>query len=372
METVGQVKRLDYIDFVKGIAIIAVTIGHVVGSYNLGNSWLSFYVYSFELSAFFIVSGYTSQSKLREYSFKEYLIKQAKSILYPYFMFSLAYLLLQMVIALRKGIGEVIHTFWFDIAYTMTLQGLGALWFMPTFFFATILAFIVYKYFGKNKLSFNSIISILLLTVIGMVMSYLSEKFYVWNDKSAIDYTLQKRMIWTALTFSSRIIVCSSLILIGRVIYKSKDTCSRFLRGGWSTCLLLCSLLFVGYITGVINYDVVDLHFSIIRNPLLFYVSAICTTCGLMILGTRVKSHLINYLGKSSLIIMFCQIVQQYTCLVVNKILLNGNESSIFMEWILSIITVLFVLAVGYFVSIAINNNRILHLLISPRDRVKI
>lgn len=46
-------ERLDYIDFVKGIAIIAVTIGHVVGSYTFGYSRHSFYVYSCELPAFF-------------------------------------------------------------------------------------------------------------------------------------------------------------------------------------------------------------------------------------------------------------------------------------------------------------------------------
>lgn len=84
--------RVQYIDFVKCVAIIAVTIGHVIGSYTFGNWKLSFYVYSFELPAFFLVSGWLQQMKKIEVSIKEYVIKSLKSVFYPYATFSILYI----------------------------------------------------------------------------------------------------------------------------------------------------------------------------------------------------------------------------------------------------------------------------------------
>ena len=135
---------------------------------------------------------------------------------------------------------------------------------------------------------------------------------------------------------------------------------------------IMFMFLIIGLITALLNYNIVDLHFSIIRNPLLFYISAISTTCGLMVLGTKVNNMIINYLGRNSLIIMFCQLVQQYICQFVNKILKLENECKLGLTGVVSFATIIFVLFVGYIVSKEINKNSVLHLLVAPKNRKKI
>ena len=48
-----MVKRVDYLDYAKGIAIILVVLGHIFSGGNIKT-----YIYSFHMPLFFIISGY--------------------------------------------------------------------------------------------------------------------------------------------------------------------------------------------------------------------------------------------------------------------------------------------------------------------------
>lgn len=338
-------KRDQSIDFVKGIAMIAITIGHVIGSYSFGNSWLSQWVYSFELPAFFLVSGWLQQKENRKLSSKEYTLKQLKAVIYPYITFSCVYILVFLIIEIIKGGHNVLEVVGINMLYTISLYGIGALWFLPTFFISSIIGFEIWKlctkYKNKEIISFGGIV---ILITLGAVLSSLTINLKSWNDAG---HSIIQRFAWRNISLISRSIVCASLILIGRVMFISKNYFSRkrelhiIKKWGWINSFILIG---IGAFLAMQQHNIVDLHFSFIFNPLLFYSSSICTVLGIMIIGTKVNVRIINHLGRYSLIVMACQLVQQYTCRIVNKLIERFSVDIPEIYVGASICTVIFVL----------------------------
>lgn len=58
----STVKRIDYIDIVKGITIILMIIGHVSNIPTI----LRTFIFSFHMPLFFIISGYTFKKKNKQ------------------------------------------------------------------------------------------------------------------------------------------------------------------------------------------------------------------------------------------------------------------------------------------------------------------
>ena len=74
----NSIERIKWIDVAKGIGIILVIIGHVSINANINN-----FIYSFHMPLFFIISGFLYKPK------KNFVKNKAKSILIPYFVFSI-------------------------------------------------------------------------------------------------------------------------------------------------------------------------------------------------------------------------------------------------------------------------------------------
>lgn len=120
-------KRNPHIDFLKGIAMIAVVIGHCW----LLDKPVRNFLYSFHLPLFFCISGYLSSSKT---PYKEFIVSKAKSILKPYaFYFICSYLCTVLI-------------FRYPVTFELSLKGLflggnyctefynAPLWYLPLFF----------------------------------------------------------------------------------------------------------------------------------------------------------------------------------------------------------------------------------------------
>lgn len=67
--------RIDYIDEIRGFAILLVVVGHLIqfNGFPLTNPVLEF-IYSFHMPLFFAVSGYITQKVTRIYNIKEYVL----------------------------------------------------------------------------------------------------------------------------------------------------------------------------------------------------------------------------------------------------------------------------------------------------------
>lgn len=81
--------RKRYVDYIKGIAIILVVLGHI----NSCNGFVKAWIYSFHMPLFFVATGITTK-KREQISGKilyAYFAKKVKSILVPYFLWGMIY-----------------------------------------------------------------------------------------------------------------------------------------------------------------------------------------------------------------------------------------------------------------------------------------
>ena len=81
--------RLDWLDLLKCLAMLLVVFGHV--NKDVANTTLRYYIYSFHMPLFFIISGtaFYLQINKREYSFKDMLKNKARTLLKPYLLFNI-------------------------------------------------------------------------------------------------------------------------------------------------------------------------------------------------------------------------------------------------------------------------------------------
>lgn len=149
-------KRLDYLDAVKGFAIILVIIGHIYQQNSL-TKW----IYSFHMPLFFIVTGMLLKYKnSEELSLRKICRKKIRSLMIPYINLSVLVIILNYIIFATIGESKT------NVLYTITLFGVGSLWFLPALFIAEILFFISRKYLKNEKIRIALIGLLFILTVI--------------------------------------------------------------------------------------------------------------------------------------------------------------------------------------------------------------
>ncbi|MCC8128732.1 MAG: acyltransferase [Clostridiales bacterium] len=142
METIGaRPKRLRYLDMTKGLGIFLITLGHI----QMGNpvkNWGSL----FKIAIFYVVSGYLLAMKgtADKTSFGQYARKQLRSILVPYLSFSGITIVIRAVYTAMKG-RDVMANVTENLFLTVTLKGIGPLWFLPGFLIGGLIFFAIVK-----------------------------------------------------------------------------------------------------------------------------------------------------------------------------------------------------------------------------------
>lgn len=141
-------KRDLTIDFIKGICIILMVIGH-----SGAPEWLFYIIYSFHMPVFFLVSGYLFKPKyLLEW--KTFVRRRITSLWWPFFLWTALCVVFQNVFS---GWG------WFDEYYSLgdiaknvakaalmvkSHDLVGGFWFLRALFLASIVSLAYLKLFG--------------------------------------------------------------------------------------------------------------------------------------------------------------------------------------------------------------------------------
>jgi fucose 4-O-acetylase-like acetyltransferase len=88
--------RIEWIDAARGIGIILVVFGHVERGLFSSNiihgpywNWLDFSIYSFHMPLFFFLAGMNAPKSLRK-GWSSFLTGKVTSVVYPYFLWSIA------------------------------------------------------------------------------------------------------------------------------------------------------------------------------------------------------------------------------------------------------------------------------------------
>lgn len=86
--------RIDYFDIAKGIAILAVILGHCGGI----PQWLINFIFSFHMPVFFFASGYF----LKERNSRENAVIKAKQLMVPYIVTGIVIVIASTLLLMAK------------------------------------------------------------------------------------------------------------------------------------------------------------------------------------------------------------------------------------------------------------------------------
>ena len=356
-----DVKQRDKsVDFAKGIAMIAISFGHIMSDLHGTPDVVCKYLSSFELAVFFIVSGYLQFGRA-ERKASDYIRHSIVSLLYPYVTFTVSIFFINSLPALLgQGINDYMLGFPERICSVIT-WGVGACWFFPTFFISGIIA-----YFCRKTSKIPNIIKIVVLVVIGSIMCIITEQYSYLKEVTEESIATALFWFWHLFCLISRSIVGASLMMIGYELKHFAAEKVKKLNGGGY--ILSALLIAIGLITCYLNYDFIDFHFASIRNPVLFYISAVSTTCALLIIGKKFCPACIVWCGKESLLLILAQTGMYYICAIITKFV-NTAELPYLVTLLFAVFVLIISLIIAYFVIRLIHSTFLRILIIPPKKK---
>lgn len=190
-------KRIVWIDNLRGLAMCMVVLSHS----RVAPCVIASLCWCCHVPLFFIISGImlgiNENDKLE---FVDFFKSKAKGIIYPYVTLSIIELIVECFTN-RAGIINSIILFF-------SLDGIGALWFLPTLFIASVLWYFIKQF--KNVLWFT-----IFLAGIAAIMTL----YFVPNAPYAYVYII------------TRSIYATIFMLMGNVIYDHLGIVQKY-RGG--------------------------------------------------------------------------------------------------------------------------------------------
>ncbi|RDU22552.1 acyltransferase family protein [Anaerosacchariphilus polymeriproducens] len=294
-----KIKRLDFLDVAKGIGILVVVYAHVMQQYIPPHNILNVFIYSFHMPLFFVLSGIVSQIKENSGKTKidsQYIKKKFFQLMIPYFVFSLIYIILN-IIQVKLG---VIHFMFpdkkilFDIVKVFTLRGLAPLWFLASLFVADI----IWKCF-INK--FESLKSRFIIVIIIFFINYWVNTLHYSKlpNTDLIEFMIYVFLFRTSLAFA--------FMVIGSML-------SRYFVNTINQNIINYKFKYIAIFTGffislslinLIFRNGVNMHLYVLGNPIIFYLTSILGSLTVIMLSIIISNNkILQSLGKNSLSIM--------------------------------------------------------------------
>lgn len=273
--------RNENMDALKGFGILLVVIGHVCTEMTGLVHW----IYSFHMPLFFMISGYIEEEKMvnSNVGILKYIMRKAKSLLYPYLIFSfIASIGSLIVLAYSKRWDVLWKTVYMRVfGIRITENHIGAIWFLMVLFSAEVMAFYLKK---RNKEWV-----ICLVALIGSCLA-------VFDKNYQLPFLLEDAFL--AVMF----------VYIGKL----------FKRYNWGSIILgkkyVPRVLFLLFFMVTIQLYAamknakVDIYSLECGNIFLFWIASILGGATFILffnyIGEKYKWHILNRIGKESLVIM--------------------------------------------------------------------
>ena len=282
METKSGTQRQAWIDCARGIAIILVVLGH----YDLGQNPLCKWISSFHLAVFFMLSGIlvAMRGGYADQPLGKVLLHRTKQLLYPFFTFSLLVMLYYVLLGRGGDAARVLR-------YTLTLEGHNTLWFLPALWMAECMLLVLLRSRIPDWLG----TAVILLGT----MVYAALQYYAIGGA----VPAEEGPLFLVLNGLCRAGIGFVMMMAGYQGCRQAQRWQGIGRG--KAALAACTCFAVGFICGRLN-GMVDMHYCVQSNPILYYAAALLQAGGLIVLCACAVRRCapLEYLGRNSLIIM--------------------------------------------------------------------
>jgi len=156
-----QKSRLQWVDYLRGIAIILIVYRHVLIGLQKGHIEVpaileraNMIFYSFRMPLFFILSGIFISRSLAKKSLKELIGIKFEKLLYPYFVWAFIQITLQICFSGVTNSSRTFRDYSFIFYQTRFLD---QFWYLPALFNTTVIYLLV-----KSKLKVNTGVQLIL------------------------------------------------------------------------------------------------------------------------------------------------------------------------------------------------------------------
>ena len=237
MRIIILLQKINWIDNLKAIGILAVILGHIASPFGA-------FIFSWHMPLFFILAGFFIKYEL---STKEFIIKDFKRLMIPYFIFAIVGLVLETIkrIALHRENLDYLHEIqgifiWMDMTSLINTYGF-VLWFLPALFFGRVIIFFINK--KISSILIQSIIVLLLFSVSFLVQL----PFGIDNSLNAILFIFIGSLFFRFYQEDKKLYILP-FILIGLVFYigiPALDMASKTYENIFVNILYAISFIFI-------------------------------------------------------------------------------------------------------------------------------
>ena len=267
-----NVKRLDYVDIAKGLGIILVVVGHISPV-----KWLNQLIYTFHMPLFFLIAGMFFRT---HNSTKELAVKYFYRLIVPLLFFTLLFFPYQ-IFNLNTA-GDLTYKNAIAISPLFGGNGITTTFWFPEVLFMSLLLINILKIKllkGSSRLIFLSVVLFLLSHIIS-TFSFLK---YLPFSISVILYAIP-------------------LLIIGNLL-------GNFDFKKYKAPLVYLMIVAIGIFLLKLNYRF-DMKNHMYGIPFVAELFAIIITVGILAFSTYLEETKLGtglaYIGKASLVIMFC------------------------------------------------------------------
>lgn len=290
-------KRYAQLDIAKGIGALLVITGHIQ---YISEGFRDFIV-AFHIPLFFIIAGMLIciQEEDKK-SLAKTVIKKSRSILQPYFIFSLIFIVAQYE-AYRIGSTITLELVKQNIFLTCIMYGMSVMWFLGALFVGE-LAFLGVIKICKKRAPVCFVIWLIISCIANRYLQYFCA---IHADMPHISYWMYFFQVII------RIGIIATFIGVGFYLWRLRK---KVKVAPWAAGIVGVFALLVTVWISRINGGV-DLHFLVFNNELLYFAGAILGSVGIIGISTAVKDlykfplfRLLGFYGKNSLIVMLTHV----------------------------------------------------------------
>lgn len=284
-------QRLHYIDVAKGILILMVIVHHINNIADRNGiespmvdymgSTLSYFFAGFFMQAFFILNGFTSNFNK---PFKTFCIGSFKSLMIPYFSFSVIMLIVDYLTFGECNIWITVANgdqTWFFL--------LDTYWFLSALFIARLIYWIIKHYISNHLVGGGILLSIMILgLILNHIMDGQAKDPAHWNN-----------------FFHYRNAMCMAIFLwIGDCIKRYKKTVEPYFKYITLLYILSCaSLLFVLHRTYLLPVYTHSTSMPVKYFPLYLFFATSGSITIIWISKILNRNRILEYFGRGSVIV---------------------------------------------------------------------